>query len=336
MTKKALVWGKSDAIKQHIQFAEEESDSTKTERGFLLCRMMIVAVAVVSALKTSAVVCDRCTTRSNPNARYCFNCGKMLPAPTTLEEKYEALVREAMPTVLAAKKIAEEDVGLKTEESIRAVMAKFSKMSQSRKEQELEMAKKAVSQMPDAAQLAESSAMMKKAHNLYVAIIKANTEREAMGFAHVWPQSAESLEKDESDISGRLFRTSSDYFRELLNMGNVGKKEWAPYIIVDSSIVFPKGESQARWIVAKGLTSEMADSIPVIVSANVDPASLVSVPGKYKGSQLKGALRFSGGWAIIVLKGGKPCIITRKNAALSEVYGQQDFTLPKGFGYLAP
>ena len=72
--------------------------------------LVVIACAFV-VLESSAVICEGCKTRSNPGVHYCFKCGKKMPSPETLEEKYEALMREAMPTALAMQMTSEVDIG---------------------------------------------------------------------------------------------------------------------------------------------------------------------------------------------------------------------------------
>ena len=313
-----------------------------------MSHLLVAAACAFAVLESSAAICGGCKARSNPGARYCANCGKKMPAPETLEEKYEALMREAMPTFLAAQMTPEADVGFKTEEAVRSEMAKFRGMNPARQKQELEKVQKTLPQLlaslrtADGASRAKNDAACRQwaldGRNLFVAITSSNTEREAAGLASAWPQSADSLGADKDDISGMLFKTSTDYFRELFDMKNVNTGDWAPYVAgVDWQIAIPKGASQARWIVARGVPDDMADIVPVLVSSNVDPASLVSAPGKHNGSQLKGELRFSGEWAVIVRKGGAVVSIKKPSgASLSDIYKNEDFVLPKGFGYLKP
>lgn len=324
--------------------------STQQEMKNMKHLLVAVACAFV-ALESSAVTCEGCKARSNPGARYCFNCGKKMPAPETLEEKYEALMREAMPTVLAMQMTSEADIGLKTEEIIRSEMTKFRRMNPSRQKQEFENAQKAMSAVPMSAKALtgalrattkkaesdeESFLLAQKGRNLVVAVKAANAEREAAGLSSVWPRSLNSLGADKDDISGVLFKNSSDYFRELLDMKNIGKGSWMPYVDVDWQIAIPRGASRAQWIVARGVTDEVPDNIPVLVSSNVDPASLVTAPGRHSGNWLDGALRFSGEWAVVVRKDGDTIVVTPKRASLSLIYKNQDFILPKDFGYLEP
>ena len=314
--------------------------------------LLITVACAFVVFESSAVTCEGCKIRSNPGARYCFNCGKKMPSPETLEEKYEALMREAMPTVLAMQMTSEADIGLKTEEIIRSEMTKFRRMNPSRQKQEFENAQKAMSAVSMSAKAStgalrattkkaesdeESFLLARKGRNLVVAVNAANAEREAAGLSSVWPRSVDSLGVDKDDISGVLFKNSTDYFRELLDLKNIGKGNWEPYVSnVDWQIAIPKGASRAQWIVARGVTDEVPNNVPVLVSSNFDPASLVTAPGRHSGNRLDGALRFSGEWAVVVRKDGDTIVVTPKRASLALIYKNQDFILPKGFGYLEP
>lgn len=257
-------------------------------------------------------------------------------------------MREALPAILAAQMTPEEEVGLKTEENVRSEMTKFRRMSHARQKQEFENVQKALPGLLASLKTTTGASRAKSesdcrlwaqnGRNLFVAVTSADLERAAAGLSSAWPRSAETLGEDRDDISGVLFKSSTDYFRELFDMKNVDTGNWSPYVAnVDWQVAIPKGGSQARWIVARGVTDEMPDIVPVLVSSNVDPTSLVSAPGEHKGSQLKGELRFSGEWAVIVRKGGGVVSIRNpSDASLSAIYKGEDFVLPKGFGYLKP
>jgi len=232
--------------------------------------LMTVLAASVVAIESHAAVCDGCKTRSNPGANYCFNCGRKLPSPSTIEEQYEALMREAMPTLLVMEQTPEKDMGVKAEELIRKEMSKFRAMNPSRQKQEYDNAKAAMVKIVQSAKngvamqaqpgasvggFSNSSEMAAMGRNLFVGIIQANTEREAAGLDSVWPKSAETRSNDKSDIAGMVFKNSSDYFRALFDLANAGKKNWAPYVAgIDWSTALPKGSASSQWIVAKGIT----------------------------------------------------------------------------------
>ena len=274
-----------------------------------------------------------------------------MPIPETLEDKYEALMREAAPTVLAMQKISEVDIGLKTEEIIRSEMTKFRRMNLARQKQEFENAQKAMSAVSASLKASsgslratakksesgnESFLLAQKGRDLVVAVKEANIEREAMGLLNAWPHPADSLGADKDDISSVLFKNSTDYFHKLFDTKNIDNDGWMPYVDVDWQIAIPKGAVRAQWIVARGVTDDVPNNVPVLVSSNVDPTSLVSSPGKHRGNQLNGALRFSGEWAVVVRKDGDAIVVTPQRASLSLIYKNQDFILPKGFGYLQP
>lgn len=173
------------------------------------------------------------------------------------------------------------------------------------------------------------------ARSLFVAITTCNAERESAGLCSVWPKSAAMLSGDKEDLSGMDFRDATSYFRELLNMDKFGKKDWSPYVGVDPGKVLSGKPPKSMWLVAKGVVDEMSDGVPVLVSANVDPSSLVTKPGSYKGTRLKGSLRFTGDYAVVVLKGGDSLYVKPGNAELKNVY-KGSFVIPANFSYLAP
>ena len=169
---------------------------------------------------------------------------------------------------------------------------------------------------PRAVAAASSSAMVGR--QLFVGIVQANVEREAVGLSGVWPKTAETRSDEKDDIAGQVFASSTDYFAALLDLQNQGKAEWSPYLVdVDPSVVMADG--RAKWIVIAGSVENLADDIPVLVSSNVDLAELN-----------EGRFRFTGDHAIVVMKGGAAQVI--RNGKKTRTFGP----LPHGVRYLAP
>ena len=117
-----------------------------------------------------------------------------------------------------------------------------------------------------------------KGINLFVAIVRANIEREAAGMVNVWPHKADDLSGDSDDVAGMHFVSSSAYFAELFDLKNMGEEKRSPYVDVGLDVLNLKGDNSIRcdWLVIEGVEAEMDDSIPVLVSANVDPKSLAN------------------------------------------------------------
>ena len=204
---------------------------------------------------------------------------------------------------------------------------------------------------------AQTSAVSMRGRNLFVGITQANTEREAAGLTSVWPKSSTQKSDDAEDIAGMDFSDSLTYFKELFDIDNYGKDSWSPYVTgVDLNVLsgagvppMASGSLEAKnvmWIVASGLTDEMEDVIPALVTRNVDYTKL-HTSGDFKGTdkQAVGVGKANGGesdtpfankaW-ICIRKGGGASTIKAKYSKLYLVYNQQSFTIPSegDFSYL--
>ena len=205
---------------------------------------------------------------------------------------------------------------------------------------------------------AQTSAVAQRGRNLFVGITQANTEREAQGLSSVWPKGGANDKSDDSeDIAGMTFGSSTEYFKELFDIDNYGKDTWSPYVSgVDLNVLSGAGvppfsgqnldAKNVMWIVAKGLTSEMEDVIPALITRNCQSDTLIT-SGSFNGQTKTtvGVGKANGGesdtpfankaW-ICIRKGGGTSVIKAKYSKLYLVYNQQSFTIPTGtdFSYL--
>lgn len=125
-----------------------------------------------------------------------------------------------------------------------------------------------------------------KGRDIFVAVAGANSQRKLLGLDSVWPktQISGSQPSGSSDISEHAFSNSTDYFSELYDGENIGTPSWKPYVIgFDYSKLSGAGVPLASyqlqdvnnmWAIAANVRDEMADIIPVLVTRNVDCASL--------------------------------------------------------------
>jgi len=207
---------------------------------------------------------------------------------------------------------------------------------------------------------ANTSAMSMKGRNLFVGITQANTEREAAGLTSVWPKSSEQVSDDTDDIAGQQFTDSAKYFEELFNIKKYGETDWAPYVSgIDIGVLsgsgvpaFTGGTSlngqNVGWCVAKGITDEMEDIVPVLVTRNAQVDALPTAGGSHDMSQDKTEVKIGkagGGESdtpfgnkafIVIRKGGAAGVIKAKYNKLYLVYNRQSFVIPTGttFEYL--
>ena len=156
---------------------------------------------------------------------------------------------------------------------------------------------------------------------LFHTITKASLEREALGIIDVWPHLAEEdgLSDDSDDIAGKVFKTSTAYFAELLDLKRHQTADWQPYVkgLKDVSLIDLSGTNEkghCDWIVLAGVTGGMPDDIPVLISANADYSRLPFTAQTWKLSNDtipigKAAGRTGIPWGddfvVVVRKGGK-------------------------------
>ena len=194
---------------------------------------------------------------------------------------------------------------------------------------------------------AQTAAMSMRGRNLFVGIIQANTEREAQGLPSVWPKGPGNLSDDKEDIAGMTFGSSTEYFKELFDIGNFGKDTWSPYVSgVDLNVLSGAGvppfsgqsleAKNVAWIVAANVDDTMPDETPVLISANFNPALLLR---KWDGSAdrskrlpigpASGADKsmFGDKAIVVVRKGGSAETIRAKYLTYDTLYKGQEFDL---------
>ena len=160
--------------------------------------------------------------------------------------------------------------------------------------------------------------------NVFISIIQTNTEREAVGLTSIWPRTHAPNSDDKDDIAGRTYQKSTDYFSDLCDKSNYGTDKWSPYVSGCDLNAF--GKDFDLWHVAANVTDEMPDCIPVLISANFNPALL---PSKWDGSSddLKRLPVGSNGvWGdkaiVIIRKGGAARVIKAKDLTYETLYGE--------------
>ncbi len=182
-------------------------------------------------------------------------------------------------------------------------------------------------------------AVAQKGRNLFMGVIQANVELEAAGLDSVWPKTTKTVSGDPEDISGRVFKNSTEYFNALFDIANAKKADWAPYVSgVDIDCALYEGKS--RWNVAVGVTDEMEDIVPVLISANFDCRNLPrgSYDGKKDADRIIpiGTCPVLGNSGIVVIhKGGAANYIPAAQVTLRRIFsGQSVYQMPEA--YLAP
>lgn len=185
-----------------------------------------------------------------------------------------------------------------------------------------------VTAMTDALKRSHITAVRARGRDIYVAITGANTEREPLGLPPVWPADPGFYTNAApGDISSLNFATSTDYFRRLFDEERVGTKAWSPYV---TDFVYAKlagagvpacetGKLTAEnnmWTIAKNVPKEVSDSVPLLVTRNIDAASL---PAKVAESDATKVLRFDNEWEtpfgpcyFVIVSAGGACYAANK------------------------
>ena len=195
---------------------------------------------------------------------------------------------------------------------------------------------------------ANLSAAAMRGRNLYVAIVSANTEREAAGLSSVWPRtkSQGSSSGSNPDISEQTFSSGYQYFNALFDTTDLGDTtKYSPYVsgvdlgaLSGAGVQPPAGGQQLKaenvgWCIGANVQDEIEDIIPILVSRNVNCTELLA---KYEGTDnTKVGLGKDGGSSystpfsnkgfVIVRKGGGIFNGSAKYATLRVVYQSQTF-----------
>jgi len=184
--------------------------------------------------------------------------------------------------------------------------------------------------------------------DIFVAIVRATPEREPLGLGDVWPkaQLEEKVERWEQkrgnvivmeDISTMTFQSSTSYFYELLDGANIGNpRRWAPYVpgldyskLAGAGVPVKVGAGELRpennmWCIAGNIRDEMEDVIPVLITRNVDCASLYKDYDGKAQTPLRWSQKyntpFSNEGFVMVRKGGAVFKCTAEHAVAHIVY----------------
>ena len=189
----------------------------------------------------------------------------------------------------------------------------------------------------EATRRANMHAMASRAKDIYIAIAGANAEREVLPLGTVWPRSGKKMEAAwEIDIDEMTFENSSDYFTVLLDGENMGSRDWAPFVngldyskLAGAGVpVSGRGRLKAEnnaWTIAANILEETPDLIPVIVSRNVDPASLIPRAGDLCQQLVRPSKEFTTPFGnkgfVLLRRGGGILTLNWKHANLHVIYG---------------
>lgn len=197
---------------------------------------------------------------------------------------------------------------------------------------------------------ANLSTMAMQGRKLVQGIVQANVERQGK-LDPVWPRSelaqGAAAAGNTNDVAGRTYGSSTEYFNALFDMKRYGQAEWEP--CVDGDLLSSLwgcgvpgmsgktlGKRNVAWIVAANVTDETPDFVPVLITANFNPALLLSKwDGKTNGSRRlpigpksgAEATPFGDKGIVIVRKSGAAETIKLKYLTYNTLYQRQAFDL---------
>jgi hypothetical protein len=125
------------------------------------------------------------------------------------------------------------------------------------------------------------AAVAAKGKDIYVSIMEANENRKSLGLPPIWPKTFLTTTNLSQDISGRTFKTSTEYFKVLFDEEHMGTDAWKPYVKgIDYSKLAGMGipvsptqkltSTNNMWAIAANMTDEDYQMIPVLITRNVD------------------------------------------------------------------
>ena len=184
-----------------------------------------------------------------------------------------------------------------------------------------------------------------RGRDIFVAIAGANAQRKILGLDNVWPKTQISGAGGggATDISAMAFSSAVDYFSKLYDGDNIGQPNWSPYVVgFDYSKLAGAGvpsfsggggrlqAQNVMWTIGANLRDEMEDMIPILVTRNVDCASLYKdLPDGSIGYKLAWSFEyrtpFSNKGFVMIRKGGAIFKAREKYATVKVVYQNRSF-----------
>ena len=156
---------------------------------------------------------------------------------------------------------------------------------------------------------------------IFDSIITANSERAPLGLGDVWPKAGKPGKRGTIlDINKEVFESCSDFFTVFIDGENYGAAIWAPFGPRLGWALFAGGEIPPKeaaghltaanniWAIAANIEADMLDCIPILITRNVDPASLIPEEGDLSKQCLRPSSVFTTPFGdkgvVLVMKGG--------------------------------
>jgi hypothetical protein len=129
---------------------------------------------------------------------------------------------------------------------------------------------------------ANMAAVAARGKDIYVGIVSANQDRETELLPPIWPKTYLAYTNLTNDISGKVFKTSTEYFSALYDEEHLGTEKWMPWArgfdyskLAGAGVPEKKGKGKLQaknniWLIAANVTPEDPDVIPIMITRNVD------------------------------------------------------------------
>jgi hypothetical protein len=194
---------------------------------------------------------------------------------------------------------------------------------------------------------ANATAVGQRGREIYIGIVTANTEREPLGLPSVWPKTSlpTGSVSQENDLSGKTFKTSTEYFKALADEEHYGTDKWESVIPGFDYTKLAGGgvppcenhrltAANNMWAIAANMTDADNEEIPVIITRNVDVKAIERVVNHGLTSRDfniqidlgKGAYRapFASVLGVFVRKNGAIIRMRPRQATLGELFGNKE------------
>jgi hypothetical protein len=123
--------------------------------------------------------------------------------------------------------------------------------------------------------------ILRRGHEIQASIVQANKIRASLGLPDIWPKSVKASTNQPKDISGNVFKTSTEYFKALFDEENYGTAKWSPYLIdFDYSKLAGAGVQVCTnnqltaknnvWVIAANITDQDNDRVPFLITRNLN------------------------------------------------------------------
>ena len=195
---------------------------------------------------------------------------------------------------------------------------------------------------------ANAASVASKGREICVGIMSASMEREPLGEGSVWPKTSlpTGAVSQKKDISSKVFKTSTEYFKALADEENYGTGKWDPYISgFDYTRLAGAGVPPCKdrnltaannmWVIAANLTDADNDAIPVLITRNVDAKEIERVVNQgYSARDFNTRINVGNGeyrdpfgnqMVVVIRKGGSVFIFRSRQATLDNIFGRQEF-----------